>query len=774
MRGVWTKIIADLRRRRVQTAVIALIIALASGTWTAALTLLATSGKPYQQAFDQQRGSHLRAIFDTRYITADQLRGTSQAIGAAAVGGPWPIAQGIRFEQAGSKYALNVVGRDAPGGDVQVLRLTQGRWVQAADEIVVTRSFAQFARVGIGDQIIALSRPDKPGFRIVGEAIDVDEADAASFDQSAWVLPSQVATLAPTNTAVQMAYRFGHTPNDSELAQLTDRLRAAVSPAALTELDSYVNTQRILNTTNGIVLVFLLAFSIFALLAAAAIIANLVIGIILSSYREIGIMKAIGFSPGQVVEVYVGQMIVTAFFGCLIGIPLGLIVSQPLLNRVADALGLSAPAAIVPLVEISVLAGILLVVAISAVLPAIRAGRLSAVRAITMGMAPSGRKGGWFGRLVAKLGLPRSISLGAGNAFVRPLRSGITSLSIVVGVATLLLAVGVAASFDEFVRDSPLSYVQVKIDRFGAYPDASVMRTLNAQSQTDTVVAFYNSRVVVPGVSDFVNGLALRGDVTRIGFSLTSGRWYQQTGEAVASPGLLAAAHLKLGDSVPVTMEGHPYTLRVVGILNERGNVANEFNLDWSTFVKAVPEAVPSNYLIRLKPGADAVAYTRTVQQTEPDFLSVALFELPGATSAITVFDVTIFALAILLALIAIAGVFNAVLLTIRDSAKDTAVLKALGMTPRQVMVMVSACAGVLGLIGGLIGMPAGVLFHHGALQFLSSAIGNPFPPAAFNVFNPGVVLLIGVVGLAIAIVGGLLPAGWAARSSVVEVLHTE
>lgn len=774
MRGVWTKIVADLRRRRVQTAVIVFIIALAAGTWTAALTLLAVSGQPYQMAFDQQRGSHLRALFDTRYIGANQLQGTAQAMGASAVGGPWPTATGVQFERGASKYALNVVGRETTGGDVQVLRLTQGRWVQSAGEIVLTRSFAQFAGLKLGDQIVALSRPDKPALRVVGEVIDVDEADAASSDQSAWILPGQVATLAPEAHTVQIAYRFGHMPKSAELAQLTDKLRAAVSPAALTQIDSYVNTQLILNTTNSIILIFLLAFSIFAVLAAAAIIANVVIGIILASYREVGIMKAIGFSPGQVIEVYTGQMIVTALIGCLIGIPLGLVISQPLLNRVADALGLSAPAAIVPPIEIGVLVGMILVVAVSATLPAIRAGRLSAVRAITMGLAPSGRKGGWFGRFVGKLGLPRPISLGAGTAFIRPVRSGVTTLAIVVGVATLLLAVGLAGSFAEFISDSPLHYVQVQVNRFGAYPDAKVMSTLNAQPETDTVIAHYNSQVVVPGVSDFVNGLALRGDVTRIGFSLTSGRWYQQPGEAVASPGLLTAGHLKLGDSVPVTIEGHPYTLHVVGVLNERANIANEFNFDWSTFVQAVPEAVPNTYLIRLKPGADAAAYVRRVQQSEPDFLSAQLFELPGVTSLVTIMDVTIFALAILLALIAIAGVFNAVLLTIRERAKDNAVLKALGMTPRELMVMVASCAGVLGLLGGLIGMPAGVLLHHGALQFLSDAIGNPFPPAAFDVFAPAVVLLLGVAGLAIAIVGGLVPAGWAARTRVVEVLHTE
>lgn len=43
---------------------------------------------------------------------------------------------------------------------------------------------------------------------------------------------------------------------------------------------------------------FLLAFSVFALLASALIIANLVGGAVIAGTHEIGIMKSVGFTPG--------------------------------------------------------------------------------------------------------------------------------------------------------------------------------------------------------------------------------------------------------------------------------------------------------------------------------------------------------------------------------------------------------------------------------------------------------------------------------------------
>ena len=61
----------------------------------------------------------------------------------------------------------------------------------------------------------------------------------------------------------------------------------------------------------------LIAFSVFALAAAAAIVADLVTGIVISAYREIGIMKAVGFAPANVVGVLVLQILLPALAACV-------------------------------------------------------------------------------------------------------------------------------------------------------------------------------------------------------------------------------------------------------------------------------------------------------------------------------------------------------------------------------------------------------------------------------------------------------------------------
>ena len=98
-------------------------------------------------------------------------------------------------------------------------------------------------------------------------------------------------------------------------------------------------------------------------------------------------------------------------------------------------------------------------------------------------------------------------------------------------------------------------------------------------------------------------------------------------------------------------------------------------------------------------------------------------------------------------------------------AARDVAILKAVGMTPRQTLAMVMTSSAVLGVIGGLVAMPLGVRAYHGLMNQLAQQIGNRPPPFAFDVLHPVTLYPLGVMGLAIALAGAFFPARRAARS---------
>jgi putative ABC transport system permease protein len=130
--------------------------------------------------------------------------------------------------------------------------------------------------------------------------------------------------------------------------------------------------------------------------------------------------------------------------------------------------------------------------------------------------------------------------------------------------------------------------------------------------------------------------------------------------------------------------------------------------------------------------------------------------------------------LALILVLIAVAGVFNTMLLNTRERVRDLAVVKAVGMSPGQVMGMVTASACTLGLVGGLLGLPAGLILQNAIMGLMSNIAGNMIPIDTTGVVNPLVVPLLVLAGIVVAVIGAWLPARWAARAPVMEMLHAD
>ena len=131
--------------------------------------------------------------------------------------------------------------------------------------------------------------------------------------------------------------------------------------------------------------------------------------------------------------------------------------------------------------------------------------------------------------------------------------------------------------------------------------------------------------------------------------------------------------------------------------------------------------------------------------------------------------------LSLMLVTVAGLGVLNMVVLETRERVHDLGVHKALGMTPRQTIAMVIASVVVTGLVGGAVGAPVGVVLQrHGHQRDGPAAPASTCPPRSSTSTDPVELLLFGLGGLVIAVVGALLPAGWAAQTRTATALRTE
>jgi hypothetical protein len=103
------------------------------------------------------------------------------------------------------------------------------------------------------------------------------------------------------------------------------------------------------------------------------------------------------------------------------------------------------------------------------------------------------------------------------------------------------------------------------------------------------------------------------------------------------------------------------------------------------------------------RPGASVTAYTADIGRADPQLALVP-------TSSVNAGAVTVISSAtlitILLAVVAALGVFNTVALNAREHRRDLGMLKAIGMTPRQVVAMMVTSMAYLPSVRSTVSSP--------------------------------------------------------------------
>jgi putative ABC transport system permease protein len=196
---------------------------------------------------------------------------------------------------------------------------------------------------------------------------------------------------------------------------------------------------------------------------------------------------------------------------------------------------------------------------------------------------------------------------------------------------------------------------------------------------------------------------------------------------------------------------------------------------DWRTLTAADPGLTPNPasgvYDVGLRPGTNPIAYVRALGPKLGHNYGVSVNQDNGGAAIAIALAGT---LTLLLAIAAGLGVLNTVVLHTRERVHDLGVFKAIGMTPRQTVAMVLCSVAGIGLVAGILAVPAGIAVHRYVIPAMAGAAGLGVPTSLQNVYGAGELAALALAGLAIALVGGLLPAVWAARSRTVAALRTE
>jgi putative ABC transport system permease protein len=775
--AVWRVARAAVRRRRLQTIVIGVVVGVSTGTIVLALALLTSASAPFDRAHTKQSGAHLVAAFDSAVVSDDRLTRAADAPEVAAVAGPFGQ---VTLDPSTSAYpflgALTTVGRGDPGGPVDRVDLWRGRWAGASGEIVLNRVPGATGPVELGTRI---SISGRPVLTVVGLAYSV----SASAD--AWVTPDQMADLDPTGT--QMLYRFAHAATAAEIGSGQAAVTAGLAPGAVLGSQSYLAVKQQLTSEVGVYIPFLVVFGILGLTVAVLIVANVISGAVVAGFRHIGVLKSLGFTPNQVMAVYLVMVTVPSVIGCVLGTVLGNLVARPLL---ADAFGIfgTSEIGIDPWVDVAALLGMPVVVALAALVSALRARRLPAARAISAGSATRAGRALLVQRWLSGVRLPRSVSLGLGVPFARPARSALTLAAVVLGVTTVTLAIGVTMSVNAYqsaVRPSHPDRVELLAGVPAGMPvnsegpvsshtptlsDAEDEALLGSLPGAVDVAAVSGREVHVVGGKQSASVEFYRGDTADLGPQVLKGQWPDGAGQVAVPSRFLNQRGLALGETITLELAGQHTQVRIVGVTLT--NNADTIFADWATLMLLAPDTRADSYQVDLEPGTDHQAFFDAVTDGDPGL--EALPPRDGTSSQAVVLISSATVLTLVLGVVAALGVFNTVVLNARERRRDLGMLKSIGMTPRQVTVMMVTSMGALGVVGGLVGLPLGVFAHQVIAPAMMRAAQADVLDVVVDVYRAPLLVLLALAGIGIAVLGAVIPARAAARTTIAEVLHNE
>jgi hypothetical protein len=529
----------------------------------------------------------------------------------------------------------------------------------------------------------------------------------------------------------------------------------------------------------------LLAFALAALVAALFLVGQSVARYTSATVADLQVLQAVGMTPRQAVASATAPPLLAAAAGSTLGVAAAVVASrwmpigyasysEPHPGISADWLILGPGWVLAPLL---VAAG-----AATAAALALSASRRRATPRRSSVAAAAAAAG--LGVPVV-VGARFALEPGRGRAAV-PVRPAL--LGAVAGILGVLAAFTFSAGVSDAAAN-PARFGQTwQLDTFLGFsghdlgPASRVLQAVAADPD-------------VTGVDDARVGGAQSGQVSvesftydavagkRIPAVLTSGRMPSAPDEIVLAPTTASEMHVATGSVVRLTGAAKPRALTVTGIGFVPAGPHNDYDSGaWLT---------PAGYdrlfggayfafkfhlaAIALRPGADpqAVAHRLTAKARAIKGGKAFSFEVtppPPIIQAVKDVAVLPLALSVFLAVLAVGAVGHVLSIAVRRRRHELAVLRALGLTRWQSRLVIGTQATMLAIIGLAFGIPLGIALG----RILWHAAANTMPLAYNTPWALLALLLIAPVALVAANLLATWPARRAARLRTGQILRTE
>ncbi|MEP7202239.1 MAG: FtsX-like permease family protein [Ilumatobacteraceae bacterium] len=711
--------------------------------------------------------------------------------------------------------------------------INEGRLPNGDGEVALDAGVADKAGYTLGDTVKVVAQGGSRAFTLVGIAHygDVSSPGGATF--ALFDLPTAESFVGKPGFIDAVVVTGDGSVSDAELA---DRIQAALPADSQTETltgaEITKENQTAIEEGLSFFTIFLTAFSFIAMGVACFVIYNVFSITAAQRQRENALLRAVGAHRRQITRAMLLESVVVGVVGSLLGLVAGIGVSMAL-KSFLGVLGIDFPSTTLQLLPRTILLTLVLgtlVTVLSAVLPALRTGRVSPLAAMrdsavenvgssrkrilagliigvigAVGIVASLSGAGfallglgvlllWVGVLVLGpvLALVAAKAIGApvarafkvtgrmaqGNASRNPKRTSRAAAPVLIGVALVtavaLLAATLKAQVREIFSEQFVGDYVVKTDNFsglgGLSPDLA--DKLNSLPEISAAAGIGVKLAKI----DEKDGTVTLVDPATVGevfdLHLTSGSYAElSTTSMMVSDKKAKDDGLKIGDVLTVNLAGlGELPLTIVGTYSS-DELAGGYVVDRDLYANTSGSYFDFSVFINTAPGVTASQATAAIQPVVDQYGSGKLQSraeyIDDQAASINTLLALIYGLLALSIIIAAVGIVITLLLSVYERRREIALLRAVGMTRGQVRSTVRWESVITSMLGAVIGVLLGLL--SGFLLVLS------LRDEGVTVFSIPVLstIVILVVSFIIGVIAAVIPARRATKVDIIEAIAT-
>jgi len=627
-------------------------------------------------------------------------------------------------------------------------RIVEGKPVTGPKQIALGGRAAESLKKGVDDTVRLYGVP----YRIVG----IYETGQGMEESGGVVTLADAQDIAGKPRKVSL-YQVGLRGN-ADADQVVRRIESLDKTLSANKASEYSATEQ----WSGMLTGFAWGIAAIAIIIGGLGMMNAMVMSVMERTREIGTLRALGWTRGRVMRMIMGESLVLSVLGGLVGIALGIGMTE--LAAAAPGIGAFLEGIYSPGIFIQGMVTALLLGAIGGAYPARRAAGLLPVEALRY-------EGGGTG---AGSKVPRFGGQAFRNLWRRRTRTILSATGIGIGVATLVamggMSKGILDQLNMLAGSSGtgnISIMQRKVaDLSLSTLDERMVSQIQAMPGVKAASPFLMGFVMTADMPFFLIGGVNPNSAAMTHYQIIAGHGITRPNEVLV--GKTAAKNYKLAVGDSMILFGNRY--KVVGI-SETG-VAYEDGGGMLALREAQrllnrPRSVSFIFVDVVNPD-EARAVVAAIEQRFPDALVSLSSEFAERTDSKAQMDAMTAAIGLLAMLVGAIVVANTMMMSVYERTREIGTLRALGWPKRRILGEVVQETLWLCLLAGVFGSITGVLVLWGVSKI---PVADTFMAASWdiNIFAQavGMALVVGVIA-------GLYPAWRASRLQPVEALRYE